>query len=139
MCHWIKLKYKNCVVEFESFYVDENDVERVRIRFADRATYSLPANIAPIFQIAEADTKRFTKSTVFYETFSPKKALEELKQSSVNKNIIEALKDYKTHLDGSIFLVTNAKAAKEYFDNIKINGAPLKDILCAKIRNLNYL
>jgi len=130
-----KLKYKNCVVEFESFYVDENDVERVRIRFADRATYSLPANIAPIFQIAEADTKRFTKSTVFYETFSPKKALEELKQSSVNKNIIEALKDYKTHLDGSIFLVTNAKAAKEYFDNIKINGAPLKDILLVgKIR-----
>ena len=124
-----KLKYKNCIVEFESFYVDENDVEQVRIRFADRATYSLPANIAPIFQIAEADTKIFTKSTVFYEKFSARKALEELKQSPANKNIIEALKDYKTHLDGSIFLVSNARAAKEYFDQIQINGTPLKDVL----------
>lgn len=124
-----KLKYKNCVVAFDSFYVDDTDVERLRIKFADGATYSLPAAIAPIFQIAEAGTKRFTKSTVFYEKFSAKKALEELKQSPANKNIIEALKDYKTHLDGSIFLVTNAKAAKEYFDQIQINKTPLKDVL----------
>lgn len=124
-----KLKYKNCVVAFDSFYLDDKGVERLRIRFADGATYSLPAAIAPIFQIAEADTKRFTKSVVFYEKFSAKKALEELQQSPANKNIIEALKDYKTHLDGSIFLVTNAKAAKEYFDQIQINGTPLKDVL----------
>ena len=93
-----KLKYKNCVVAFDSFYLDDKGVERLRIRFADDATYSLPAAIAPIFQIAEADTKRFTKSVVFYEKFSAKKALEELQQSPANKNIIEALKDYKTIL-----------------------------------------
>lgn len=124
-----KLKYKNCVVAFDSLYVDDNGVEQLRIKFADNASYSLPAAIAPIFQIAKADTKRFTKSDVFYKNFSPKKALEELKQSPANKNIIEALKDYKTHLDGSVFLVTNTKATKEYFDQIQINGTPLKDVL----------
>lgn len=125
-----KLKYKNCVVAFDSFYIDKNGVEQLRIKFADNASsYSLPAAIAPVFQIAKADTKRFTKSDVFYKNFSAKKALEELEQSPANKNIIEALKNYKTHLDGSIFLVTNAKAAKEYFDQIQINRTPLKDVL----------
>ena len=124
-----KLKYKNCVVAFDSFYIDENGVEQLRIKFADNASYSLPAAIAPIFQIAKVDTKRYTKSDVFYKNFSAKKALEELEQSPANKNIIEALKNYKTHLDGSIILVTNAKAAKEYFDQIQINRTPLKDVL----------
>lgn len=135
-----KLKYKNCVVEFEKYGVDPDGVERLHIRFADGATYGVPSNIAPIFQIAEADTKRFTKSTVFYEAYSAKKAMEELSQLPSNKNIVEALKDYKTHLDGSIFLVTNVKAAKEYFDNIKINGTPLKDVLLVgKIRHGGHI
>lgn len=125
-----KLKYKNCIVEFDSIEVDPKDgIERLRIRFADNASYTVPSKIAPIFQIADDDTKRFTKSEVFYKTYSVSKALEELKQLPSSKNIIEALTDYKTHLDGSIFLVTNVKAAKEYFDNIQINGKPLKDVL----------
>lgn len=125
-----KLKYKNCVVEFDSIEVDPKDgIERLRIRFADNASYTVPSKLAPIFQIADDDTKRFTKSEVFYKTYSVSKALEELEQLPSSNNIIEALTDYKTHLDGSIFLVTNAKAAKEYFDQIQINGKPLKDVL----------
>ena len=125
-----KFKYKNCVVEFDSIEVDPKDgIERLRIRFADNAWYAVPSKLAPIFQIADANTKRFTKSDVFYKTYSSTKALEELEQLSSNKNIVDALTDYKTHLDGSIFLVTNAKVAKEYLDKIQINGKPLKDVL----------
>ena len=53
--------------------------------------------------------------------YSSKKALEEAKALPENRNIIEALTDYKTHLDGSIFLITNVKKAKEYFDQTFIN------------------
>lgn len=124
-----KLKYKNCVVEFERYGVDSDGLERLYIRFADGSTYGVPAKIAPIFQIAEADTKRFTKSDVFYKTYSARKALAELEQIPSNKDIIEALRDYKTHLDGSIFFITNVKSAKEQFAKIKINDTPLKDVL----------
>ncbi len=124
-----KLKYKNCIVKFEKFGVDSDGVERLHISFADGAVYGVPSDIAPIFQIAETDAKKFTKSEVFYKIYSAPKALEELKQLPSNKNIIEVLTDYKTHLDGSIFLITSVKAAKEYLDKIKINGTPLRDVL----------
>ena len=125
-----KLKYKNCVVEFDRYA--ENDYQgkdRVYIRFADGASYGVPAEIAPIFQIADADTKRFSKSKAFYDVYSAKKAIEELRSSPEKRDIIEALTDYKTHLDGSIFLITSIKNAKEYFDQTFINGTPLKDVL----------
>ena len=125
-----KLKYKNCVVEFDRYA--ENDYQgkdRVYIRFADGASYGVPAEIAPIFQIADADTKRFSKFKAFYDVYSAKKAIEELRSSPEKRDIIEALTDYKTHLDGSIFLITSIKNAKEYFDQTFINGTPLKDVL----------
>ena len=125
-----KLKYKNCVVEFDRYVEKDFDgKERVYIRFSDGGTYGLPPEIAPIFQIADSDTKRFSKSKAFYDVYSAKRALEEAKALPENRNIIDALTDYKTHLDGSIFLITNIKNAKEYFDQTFINGTPLKDVL----------
>ena len=125
-----KLKYKNCVVEFDRYVERDFDgKERIYIRFSDGGTYGLPPEIAPIFQIADSDTKRFSKSKAFYDVYSAKKALEEAKALPENRNIIEALTDYKTHLDGSIFLITNIKNAKEYFDQSFINATPLKDVL----------
>ena len=125
-----KLKYKNCVVEFDKYVKEDFDgKERIYIRFSDGGTYGLPPEIAPIFQIADSDTKRFSKSKAFYDVYSAKRALEEAKALPENRNIIEALTDYKTHLDGSIFLITNVKNAKEYFDQTFINGIPLKDVL----------
>ena len=125
-----KLKYKNCIVEFEKIGVDPNDCkEKVFVRFADNATYGVPSEIAPIFQIAKSDAKRFTKSEAFYKVFSAQKAIEELKSSPANRSIITLLTNYKTHLDGSIFLVTNMKAAKDYFEHILINGTHLREVL----------
>lgn len=125
-----KLKYKNCIVEFEKIGVDPNDgKEKVFVRFADNATYGVPSEIAPIFQIAKSDAKRFTKSEAFYKVFSAQKAIEELKSSPTNQNIITLLTNYKTHLDGSVFLITNMKAAKDYFEHILINGTHLREVL----------
>ena len=87
-----KLKYKNCVVEFDRYVEKDFDgKERVYIRFSDGGTYGLPPEIAPIFQIADSDTKRFSKSKAFYDVYSAKRALEEAKALPENRNIIDAL------------------------------------------------
>ena len=125
-----KLKYKNCIVEFDQ-YVDKDfdGAERLYIKFSDGGRYGVPPKIAPIFQIADEGAKRFSSEKAFFEVYSATKALQELESSPNRKNIIDALTDYKTHLDGSIFLITNVKNAKEYFDQTFINGIPLKDVL----------
>ena len=132
-----KLKYKNCVVEFDSCIEKDFDGRgRIYIRFADDVTFGVPLEMAPIFQIADSNTKRFTKFKVFRKIYNEQAAIAELKDSSSNRDIIEELKDYKTHLDGSIFLVTNVRNAKEYFDETRINGTLLRDVLLiGKIQN----
>ncbi len=125
-----KLKYKTCIVEFDRYV--ENDFDgrsRMYIRFSDGGRYGIPPEIAPIFQIADEDAKRFSSEKAFSKIYSATKALEEIGRTPENKDIINALTDYKTHLDGSIFLVTNVRLAKEYFDQTHINGTPLKDVL----------
>lgn len=125
-----KLKYKNCIVEFDQ-YVDKDfdSAERLYIRFSDGGRYGVPPKIAPIFQIADEGARKFSSEKAFFEVYSATKALQELESSPNRKNIIDALTDYKTHLDGSIFLITSIKNAKEYFDQTFINGTPLKDVL----------
>lgn len=125
-----KLKYKNCIVEFDKYVEKDYDgAERVYIRFSDGGKYGVPAKIAPIFQIADEEAKRFSNQKAFFKIYSAKKAIEELALPPEHRDIIDALTDYKTHLDGSIFLITNVSAAKEYFDQTHINGIPLKDVL----------
>lgn len=130
-----KLKYRNCVVEFVECNVDSKDGrERVRIKFADTKKSTnpsswIPIEAVPIFQIASDKIKKLTNETKFGEVFSVKRALEELKTIRSGKDIIERLADYKTHLDGSIFLVTNVKNAKDYFDRTLLNETQLRDVL----------
>ena len=125
-----KLKYKNCIVEFDRYVEKDYDgAERVYIRFSDGGKYGVPAKIAPIFQLADEGARRFSNQKVFFKIYSAKKAIEELALTPERRDIIDALINYKTHLDGSIFLVTNVSAAKEYFDQTHINGIPLKDVL----------
>ena len=125
-----KLKYKNCVVEFDKCVEKDFDGKgRIYIRFADEVTFGVPLEMAPIFQIADSNTKRFTKFKVFREIYNEQAAFAELKSDTEKRDIIEELMDYKTHLDGSIFLVTNVRSAKEYFDETRINENSLKDVL----------
>jgi hypothetical protein len=108
---------------------DFDSAERLYIRFSDGGRYGVPPKIAPIFQIADEGARKFSSEKAFFEVYSATKALQELESSPNRKNIIDALTDYKTHLDGSIFLITSIKNAKEYFDQTFINGTPLKDVL----------
>lgn len=128
--HGQKLKYKNCVVAFDAIEIDKvSGVERFYISLKDMQRYGVSLDMAPIFQIASESTRRLSTYKAFMEVFSAKKAKEEANAIKQQKDLLELLCDYKTHLDGSIFLVTNAKAAKEHFDNMQINGDPLKDVL----------
>lgn len=125
-----KLKYKNCIVEFDRYVEKDFDgAERLYIRFSDGQKRGLPSKIAPIFQIVDKGAKKISSEKSFSEVYSATKALQELELAPDQKDIIDALTDYKTHLDGSIFLVTNVGAAKEFFDQTTINRVPLKDIL----------
>lgn len=117
-----KLKYKNCVVEFVKCETDKKDgKEKIHISFAEdkyhcKSIFQVPIEFAPIFQIASENVKRLSKPEKFYEVYSVKKTIEELRNISSKQGVIEVLTDYKTHLDGSIFLISNVKQAKEYFD-----------------------
>ena len=125
-----KLKYKSCIVEFDQYVEKDYDgAERIYIRFSNGDRYGVPVKIAPIFQHANETAKRFSNQKAFSKIYSDKKALEELALSPERKDIIDVLTDYKTHLDGSIFLVTNISTAKAYFDQTYINGTLLKDVL----------
>ena len=126
-----KLKFKNCVVEFDKCVEKDFDGKgRIYIRCADKQTFGLPIEMAPVFQIADSNAKRFSKLKVFREAYYNEQAtVAELQSNPEKRDIIEELMDYKTHLDGSIFLVTNARNAKEYFDETRINGSSLKDVL----------
>lgn len=130
-----KLKYKGCVVEFIECCMDPRDGrEKLHIGFAEakygcKRSYQVPIEFAPIFQMASEKIKRLSKEEAFYKVYSVTKALEELKSIPSSQGIVDVLIDYKTHLDGSIFLITSIKNAKEYFDQTFINGTPLKDVL----------
>ena len=125
-----KLKYKSCIVKFDQYVEKDYDgAERIYIRFSNGDRYGVPVKIAPIFQHANETAKRFSNQKAFSKIYSDKKALEELALSPERKDIIDVLTDYKTHLDGSIFLVTNISTAKAYFDQTYINGTLLKDVL----------
>lgn len=130
-----KLKYKNCVVEFVKCETDKKDgKEKIHISFAEdkyhcRSVFQVPIEFAPIFQIASENVKRLSKPEKFYEVYSAKKAIEELRNISSKQGVIGVLTDYKTHLDGSIFLISNVKNAKEYFDQLFLNDSLLKNTL----------
>jgi len=130
-----KLKYKGCVVEFIECCIDPRDGrKKMHIRFADakygcKRSYQVPIEFAPIFQMASDKTKRLIKEESFYKVYSVTQALEELKSIPSSQGIVDVLVDYKTHLDGSIFLVANVSAAKAYFDQTYINETQLKDVL----------
>lgn len=130
-----KLKYKKCVVLYDGCEIDAKDHrERIRIKFADTrfATNNvslIPIEFAPIFQIASDKIKKITTQEVFEEHYSVAQAKEELKAIPSKQGIVDALFDYKTHLDGSVFVVTQKSNAKDYLGQTFINGIPLKDVL----------
>ena len=90
-----KLKYKNCIVEFDRYVEKDYDgAERVYIRFSDGGKYGVPAKIAPIFQLADEGARRFSNQKAFFKIYSAKKAIEELALTPERRDIIDALTNY---------------------------------------------
>lgn len=128
--HGQKLKYKNCVFKFDKCEYDENGIERIYIKFDDKykTLYSVPVDIAPLFQTVEENVRRVSTYEAFSRVYNAQKARQEL--SSFNKKEISVkLSDYQTHLSKSIFLITNVGSAIEYFRQTTINGKPLIETL----------
>lgn len=120
-----RLKYKGCVMEFDHIETT-NGRECIFVRFAD-LKYGVPISIAPYLQITDA--KRLSKYERFANVFSANDAILAATQPVSSKTIEETLSNYKTHLDGSVFYVSNIKSAKDFLSTCNINDKALSDAL----------
>lgn len=121
-----KLKYKDCTVEFDRIEKAQG-VTRIFIKFSDGMLYGVPIEIAPFFQIAES--KRLSTYKLFITRYSTKEAKIAAEDPTKDKNILDRIENHKTHLDGSIFYVSEIKSNKEFLLNAKLEGRIITDIL----------
>lgn len=114
-----KLKYFNCIVEFIECGFDDKGQERIYFRLRDCDNNSLPISNAPFFQ--KVDTKRLSTFKAYGL------AKKEAKNTSVNP--IGNLGNYKTHLDSSIFFVSEFKTSKDRLLNTYIGDKKITEYL----------
>lgn len=116
-----RLKYFNCCVEFIECKVDDFDgKERIYIRLADSDRFGAPIASAPFFQIV--DTKRpLSKYKAYVQAKKEEKKYAE--------SAIGSLVNHKTHLDSSIFFVSELKSSKERLLNTYIGDKKITDYL----------
>lgn len=120
-----KLKYGNCIVEFDSIQIN-NDVEMLCIRLAADLKYSVPISHAPFFQTVETK-KRLSKYDAFSRVYCSQ---QDIKYSqNYYEDIIINLKNHKTHMNGAVFCISKLSYLHEMIENIKINGEKLDNIL----------
>lgn len=119
-----KLKLGNAVVEFVKI-VQEDGIDRIKVRLADLDGYSVPVETAPFLQVAESN--RLSK----WEKFAEEKRRHEFLSKSADSSlsIISTLLDYRTHMENSIFLVMPLRKAEAILEVIQIDGIPLNGIL----------
>lgn len=121
-----KLKFENCVMEFDGIERCEDGDEKIFVKFAENLRYGLPIRLAPYFQIA--DTKRpLSKFQVFIKRFKNRDS--EYNQISTFSDINNFLLNHKTHLKNTVFYVTSIAGAKELLKLLKVNNRSIEDIL----------
>lgn len=115
-----KLKYMNCIVEFDECGLNECDnTERIHFKVKDGTRVGVPISKAPFFQVVKS--KRLST----YSAYCKAKALAESSQNETLKK----LEDHKTHLDSTIFYVSEIKGTKEFLVNATLDGKKISDIL----------
>ena len=124
-----KLKFGNYIVRFLSIDKCEDGKERIFVRFAESLTYGLPIEVAPYFQ--STDTERPLSR---FRGFRTKDSI--FNYINASSDIIELLKNHKTHLKSTVFYVTTVTGAKEFFRSVKINNRKINDILL--LGQVNY-
>jgi len=121
-----KLKFENCVMEFDSIKRCDDGKEMIFVKFAENLTYGLPIELAPYFQ--STDTERsLSKFQVFTKHFKVRASA--CNQASTCSDITNFLSNHKTHLKSTVFYVTSVSGAKELLKSIKINDRSIVDIL----------
>lgn len=124
-----KLKYKKAIMEFIKIDTGNDGSARIVVRFAD-LEYSVPLKLAPYLQITTAD--HLSKYQKFASEYSAKEAIARAEKKAdipSYETIPRILTDHRTHLDGSVFLVTQISSAKKYLSEVKINDQSFKDCL----------
>lgn len=114
-----KLKYFNCVAEFIECKVDKDGVERIYIHLSDMDRLGVPISSAPYFQIAA--TKRLSSYKAYI--------LAKKEEKNNSENSVLSLANYKTHLDSSIFFVSELKSSKDKLLNSYIFDKKITDFL----------
>jgi len=119
-----KLKYENCVMEFDSIEKSDNGKELIHVKLAD-IRYGLPIELAPYFQIT--NTRRpLSKFEVLRRYLNIKNS----ENSDMNtSDIVRFLLNYKTHIKSTVFYVTVVTGAKELIKSININNRSVDEIL----------
>lgn len=120
------LKYKNCTVMFDRI---EEVYGRLTIfiKFCDGAMYGVPIEIAPYFQVS--DSRMLSTSSKFYENYSAREAINAINHPGQSGNVLEALENHKTHLNGSIFYISAIGAAKDFLTSAEFDGRKVTDVL----------
>lgn len=115
-----KLKYMNCIVEFVGCGIDEWDkTERIHFRVKDNMLVGVPVSRAPYFQVVES--KRLSTYRAYCKA-------QKMEASSQNETLRQ-IRDHKTHLDSSVFYVSEIKATKEFLSGATLDGKKISDIL----------
>jgi len=121
-----KLKFENCVMEFDTIKKCEDGKEKIFVKFAENLTYGLPIELAPYFQ--STDTKRpLSKFQDFGKHFKIRDSA--CNEVSTCSDITGFLSNHKTHMKSTVFYVTSVAGAKELLKSIKINDRSIEDIL----------
>lgn len=109
------LKLQNSKVRFERI-----EDGKIVVSTSDNVSHYIPLHVAPFFQRTTA--KRLTRD---YDFSRESRLFREERET----NLLSELKDCKTHLQSSIYYVTQIDSAKKLLGNSKLNGEPISDVL----------
>ena len=124
-----KLKYKKYIMEFVRLEQGTNG-KKIVVKFSDLLEYSVPLEFAPYLQITTAaHLSSYKKFKSEYSVKSAKEKKDNADTLPSRETIPKILADHKTHLDGSVFLVSTISHAKKYLSEVKINGQRLKECM----------
>lgn len=123
------LQFIKCTVEFDCCKLDTDNIERIYFYVNDvkkdprgvqtKSRHGLPITTAPFFQ--KTNAKRISTNSAYTKAYNSL-------QTNL-PNILDNMKNNRTHLDGSIFWVGTVKRIKEYFNSSELNGTRISDII----------
>ena len=113
------LKYDGCVVRY-----DTTDNERIWVCTSRGDRFGLPLEAAPFFQ--RVTTKSLASADRFSKVVNA--AILNRRQGGID-TLLERIRKYQTHLTDTVYFVTRINAAKEMFQQYRLDGRTIPDLL----------